>query len=178
MRTLFVMSAFALLLVSCSSVESLKEPVESLTTDWENTTTMVTDFVDNLQATQQELQNQFAEMTVPEGLTLSEESENQVSELKEDYQEEMGSITELSGEVSSFIGDWQAQAEKLTELKTGLESSALGADAMTTVQDLQAMVAAGKEDLEGWQGELADIRENTADMAEQFHTLMANLQGN
>ncbi len=178
MRTLFVMSVFTLLLSACSSVESLKEPVENLTKDWENTTTMVSDFVNDLQSTQQALQNQFAEMTVPEGLTLSEASENRVAELKDGYQEELGSLTDLSGEVSNFISGWQAKAAKLTELKTGLESSSLGTDAMATVEDLQGIVAEGKDELESWQGELADIRENTSDVVEQFHTLMANLQGN
>jgi hypothetical protein len=178
MKTLVVVSAFALLLVSCSNMENLQEPIENLTTDWGNTTTSVTGFVNSLQSTHRELQHQFAEMTVPEGLTLSEEAENQIAELQDGYQEELHSLTELSGEVSSFIGDWQSKAEQLTELRTGLVAGSLDAEAGATVENLQTIVNDGKKGLDKWQGELEDIRENTGEMVDRFREVIANSQGN
>lgn len=179
MRTLFVMSAFALFMTSCANhSDSFQEPIASLTTEWENTTTMVTDFVNSLQRTQQDLQNQFAEMTVPEELTLSEDSKNQIAELKDDYQEELSSLTDLSGEVSSFISTWQIEAEKLADLKINLSSGELGAGTLATVEALQETVEAGKAGLESWKGELVDIQANTSETLEEFEAVIANLQGN
>ncbi|PHN04128.1 hypothetical protein CRP01_23310 [Flavilitoribacter nigricans DSM 23189 = NBRC 102662] len=172
------MSAFALLMISCSEGEDLREPVVDLTTEWDNTTAVITQFINTLQRAQQEMQNQFAEMAVPEELTLNEQSQTQVTELRDNFQEELSSLTDLSGEISGFIGAWQSKAEKLTDLNVGLETGDLGSDSRSTLEELQETVEQGRNELESWKGELEDIQINTQDILEQFHTLIANLQGN
>lgn len=178
MRILLALGAFIFFLTSCSSPAEFREPIEKLASEWEHTTTAVTDFVNTLQSAQQDLQNQFAQMTVPEELTLSEESQKQVSELKENYQEELGSLTDLSREISNFVSGWQEQVENLTELKHGLETDDLGTDTMSKIEALKTAVANGQQSVENWTGELEDIQSNAADALEQFHMLIANLQGN
>lgn len=178
MRMLFGLSAFALLLSACSNVESFRAPVENLTTEWDNTTTMITDFVNTLQGTQQQLQNQFVELSVPEELTLSEDSKVQVAALQQRYQEELSGLTEVSSEVSSFVGDWQAKASQLNDLKSDLESGSLATEDMAAIEELQGMASEGQESLAGWLEEVEEIEENAADALEEFRTLIANLQGN
>lgn len=178
MRTLFVIGALALFFSSCSDVERFRAPIESLSTEWENTTAMATEFVNTLQTTQRDLQDKFAQLSVPEELTLSEASADQVAELKDDYQEELSSLTDLSQEVSTFISDWQGKEEMLNELKEGLAAGNLGGSTMGTIEAVQTNIEEAKSTIEDWQGELEDIRANNSEILESFSELIADLQGN
>lgn len=178
MRTLLVVfSAVALFFASCSNVESFRAPIEGLVSSWDSTTTVVTEFVSTLQGTQQSLQNQFAGLTVPEGLTLNEESTKQVAELTTSYQEQLGGLSELGQTVSTFVTDWQTKATALTELKDGLAAGKLGPETAETITSLQSSVEEAHTNLQEWNSELEEVKQNTTGITEQFKALIANLQG-
>ncbi|MCB0375134.1 MAG: hypothetical protein KDD04_04370 [Sinomicrobium sp.] len=179
MRALLATAFWAvLLLVSCNNVEDLREPIESLATKWENTTASVLEFVNKLQATQTDLQDQFAKMTIPEGLGLDEENLENVDNLKEGYQEQLAGLSDLSQTVNEFVGQWQEKATMLSQLRDGLAAGSLGIDAADTLKDLQDTVSDAEGALEEWQGDMEDIEENTSSIFSEFSALIANAQGN
>ena len=178
MKTLLMFSTAVLLFASCNNIAALKAPIEELASNWENTTTMMTDFVNTLQGTQSSLQDQFAQMQVPEGMQLDEEASGKVNELKSAYQEQIAGLSTLSESVSSFAGDWQTKAQQLGELKDGLASGKLGSDAMTIVESLTGVVAEAKTGLEDWQGDLGEIKENSSSIFQQFTGFINSIRGN
>jgi len=178
MRTLLLFSAIALAFVSCKNMEKFRAPIEGLTTNWDSTTSMLTDFISTLQNAQQELQSKYAQLTIPEGVALSEESAQQFADLKKNYNLHLGDLTELGQEVNDFVSDWQSQADNLTALKNDLSTGALGSETMEKVENLESTVESAKTSVEDWQGELEDVRENTDGLVEQFRAMVTKLQHN
>ncbi|MCB0631924.1 MAG: hypothetical protein KDD15_19395 [Lewinella sp.] len=179
MRTLLATAALAALsMVSCNNVEDLREQIESLATNWEKTTATVLEFVNKLQATQTDLQDQFAKMTIPEGLGLQEEDLENVDNLKEGYQEQLAGLSDLSQTVNEFVGQWQEKATMLSQLRDGLAAGSLDIDASDTLKNLQDAVSDAEGALEEWQGDMEDIEENAESIFGEFSALISNAQGN
>lgn len=163
---------------SCNNIENLREPIESLASDWEGTTAQVTEFLGTLQQSQTTLQDRFAKMVVPEGLMLDEDNRQHVEALREGYQEQLAGLSDLSQTVNDFVGQWQEKTGVLQQLREGLSAGTLDTDAMAMVTDLQSVATEAKEGLEEWQGDVADISENSAGIFEEFRALIRNAQGN
>lgn len=163
---------------SCNNVESLRGPIESLATKWENTTVMVVEFVNTLEGTQGNLQDQFAKMTIPEGLSLDENTSEKAETLREGYQEQLAGLADLSQSLSEFVGEWQEKGSTLVELQEGLDSGSLNSDAIDKVSDLEDTVRDAEGGLEEWRADLAEIQENTAGIFKEYNALIANAQGN
>lgn len=179
MKTPFCTALLAVLfLFACNTTESLQEPIENLTSDWEGLTAQVTEFIGTLQQTQTTLQNQVAKMTVPEGLTLDENNQQQVEILQEGYEEQLAGLSDLSQTFNDFVGQWQEKSAALNQLQENLAAETLPSDAMSTVSELQEMMTDAKAGLEEWQGDIEYITENTSGIFAEFRALISNAEGN
>lgn len=149
-----------LLVFACKGVEQHRAGIEELSTNWDNTTTAITDFQAQVSsdltnytkalAAVQPDEASRAKMT-PEQVTVWEASQKTVTDA-------LGAYAPLQKTVNDFAATWSEKSAEVTALKDGLASGKIEGDVDAKLAELNAMIATANENLTAWKASYATIK--------------------
>ncbi len=175
MRKLILLTMVAAVLASCSNVGKYKEAIESLSSDWDSTTSQVTAVVDQITQVQGQAKAALEGMNPSEKALsmMTEEQTGKLDMLKQTLQSQIGDLGALAQQAFEFVTKWQEEGNKLTALKDGLASGKLPDDVQATIDSLKGLVGTAGENVTAWT-EKANAAKQAVDSASQSYTeLMA-----
>lgn len=177
MRKLFLFAIVAFVLTSCSNVGKYKEAIETLSSDWESTTSQVTGAVDQITQAQEMAKSALASMNPSEEVaaTLNEEQTGKLNILKQATQAQMGDLGTLAQQAFEFVTKWQSEGEKLTALKDGLSSGKLPGDVQGTIDSLKGLISTAGENVTTWTGKVDAAKQAVASAQQSYTDLIASL---
>ena len=175
MRNLMILSLLALFTMSCSNVGKFSGAIESLGTDWDSATEMITGLAANISTEQNNLTGMLANMEIGDEIKnkLSEEALGQITQLTSQFTGQQTALSGVSQEVLGFISNWEEKGKMLTSLKEGLSAGKLSGDPQAQIDELTALVAEGKEKVGGWEGKVADISGQAKSISDQVAGILA-----
>lgn len=177
MRKLILFTILAIALTSCSNVGKYKEAIDTLSSNWESTTSEVTSAVDQITQAQEMAKSALASMNPPAEVaaTLNEEQTGKLNLLKQATQAQMGDLGALAQQAFEFVTEWQAEGEKLTALKDGLSSGKLPGDVQGTIDSLKGLVDTAGENVTTWTGKVNAAKEAVASAQQSYTDLIASI---
>ncbi len=179
MRKLIFLSILALAFTACNNVGKFKESIESLSSDWESTTSQVMAVVDQVSQAQTQAKSAMETMQPSEELAaqLNEEQKDKIGELQQKVQEQMATLGDLSKEAFEFVNKWQENGEKLEALEEGLSSGNLPSDAQSTIDELRAMVETANEKVSSWSEQANGAKEAVSNATQSYNEIVASAGG-
>ena len=165
MKKILFVAVAGLLLAACNNVNQFKAPIETLATQWDSTTTVVTNFATLLTQEIQNAQSMASGLPVSEDAMkkLSETTKTRLTELEASFQQESLGLSAIKTELDGFVQGWGEKTQLLTNLKEGLANKKLGKETATTISDLQAAVT--------------DAGTQVTTLTERLNAAKAKLQG-
>lgn len=142
------------LMVACGGgVEQYRAGIETLTADWDATTSAVTEFSNSVAGDL----SSFSQLAG--SLQLSEDVVKKLKpEQTTQWQNAQGALTQalqafapIRTQVGEFSKSWGEKAVEVQALKDGLAAGKLEGDVTGQIAGLTALVAQAKESLAGWQ---------------------------
>ena len=176
MRKLIILSLLAAALASCSNVAKYKEAIETLSADWEATTSKVSATVSQITEAQDQAKTALQAISPSEeaSASLTEDQSMKIGELQGVLQEQMGNLGQLAQKAFEFVNQWQEGSEKLEDLKTGLAEGKLPADAQSTIDNLKEMVTTAGEEVKGWESEVNTAKEAIKKVTDTYNELIGS----
>lgn len=174
MKKILFAAVAGLLLVACNNTEKFKAPIESLSTNWDSTTTVVAGFATMLTQEIANIQNYASGMVVTEEAKakLDDAGKAKLAELESGFTAESQAVTALNDEVNAFVTTWGEKAQKLTGLKDGLAAAKLPKDAQASIDELNTAITDAGTQVTAWTDKLnaakAKIGEIVKQHAEMF----------
>jgi len=167
-KVLFVAVA-GLLLAACNNVEQFRAPIESLTTQWDSTTNVVTNFATLLDQEIANAQAQAAGFTLSEDMMkkLKEEQKARLAELGSQYQQESQGLNAIKSDLEAFVQSWTEKSNTLTSLKDGLANKKLDENVEATISELQTAVSDAGTQVASWTERLNTVKTKLQDLAKQ-----------
>lgn len=172
-KTIFTL-AILFAMAACDSVGQFREPIQNLASDWENATSQVSEFANNLQAQQQE------HKSLMDNMQLSEEMKEKLGDAGmktvQDMQAKLASYgntyEDLGNQVEAFLSQWEEKGETLNSLQEGLESGSLPTDVQEKITSLKDMVANVEPTLSDWQTKLQATTQGVQSTAERYQSML------
>jgi hypothetical protein len=170
----------AFLLAACSNVDTHRAAIESLNSEWENTTGSVMAFANSLQ--QEQLQfNQTLSSVLPGEEAIAKVNDDERNKLLDAFNSLQGSGDQfgaISNELNTFVSEWSEKAAEVTALTDGLAAGNLPKDVVTQISALSAYAANAQTQLSGWQEQLDAARNSIASEKDAFQNVVAEVLPN
>lgn len=169
-----------LLFAACSGVETHRAAIESLSSEWDNTTNEVMDFANSLQQEQTNFHQELSEVA-PEEDALNTVKEDQQALLTDAYNslQSSGSVyNNLTNEVNEFLATWTEKSNEITALKEGLNEGQLPKNVTEQITNLNTFAAEATSKLSGWQEQLDAARSEVAAKMSTYETVVAEVLPN
>ena len=178
MKKVIAFAAFAVLLAACSNVGKYKPMIEELSANWDNTTSSVTDFVNQVTTVQSDMASMNKDLNVDAAVmeNWDEATQSQFSQIQSTASTSMKNLSGLSSEVDAFMTSWQEKSQELQALKDGLETGKLEGDVQGKIASLTAAANDASSKLEGWQTKLAEINASAANAKQMLADFMQNTE--
>ncbi|MCB0578773.1 MAG: hypothetical protein KDD10_05625 [Phaeodactylibacter sp.] len=177
MRKLILLSVLAVALASCSNVGKYKDAIESLSSDWESTTSQVTAVVDQINQAQAQAKSALEGMNPSEEVVaaFTDEQKTKLASLKQAVQGQMSDLGALSQQAFEFVSKWQEEGQKLTALKDGLASGKLPGDVQATIDSLKGLIGTAKENATTWAGKVESAQTTVASATQSYNSLVGGM---
>jgi chromosome segregation ATPase len=174
MKKILFAALAGLFLVACNSVAKYETPIQSLSTQWDSTATVVGNFAALVGQEIQNAQNMQAGMQLPEDVTkkMKEEQLGKMQELQASFQAQSNVLTEINNEVNAFVATWDEKGQSLTGLKDGLAAGKLNKDVDATISELQTVVSDAGSKVAAWTEKLNAAKEQMQALAMQSGELL------
>ena len=119
MKKLIAFALPLLFLVACNSVEKYRSGIESLTTQWDQTTTTVTEVAEMVSAEQANFQQNLSTMAIADEAMakIKDDKKTMVMDAYNAFQTSGTSFSAISGEINDFVSNWTSKAEEVNALK-------------------------------------------------------------
>jgi len=177
MKKILLAAVAGLLLVACNNTAKFEAPINSLSTKWDSTTTVVADFATMLTQEIANAQTMASGMVVDEKVKakLDEAGKAKLAELESGFQAESQALTALNDEVNAFVTGWGEKAQKLTTLKEGLAAAKLGKDTQANITELETAVTDAGSMVATWTEKLNAAKTRLTDIAKQHGDMFATV---
>lgn len=178
MQKFFLFAVLTLFLASCSNVGKFKDSIETLSGDWDSTTSAIVALSEKVTTAQNSWNQAKAGMAITEEMqsTLGEDVLGQITELVAGN----GAINEQFGGLSSgifeFVANWEEKGKMLTALKDGLTAGKLPENPQASIDELTALIAEGKEKMGGWETALTGAQSAAQGALARFTELTSGAQ--
>ena len=177
MKKLIAIVAPVLFLFACNSVEKYRAGIEELTSQWDETTQMVTDFASTVQAEQASFNESLSSMALDESTmpAMKSDAKEQLMAAYGAWQDAGNGYGNITSELNSFVAEWTTKAEEVNNLKEGLANGKLEGDVSAKIAELTTMVTDAGTKLEGWKEQFATAQAAVNSQKEQFQTMFAEV---
>lgn len=174
MKKILFVAVAGLLMAACNNVAQFKAPIEALTTQWDSTTTVVTNFATLLTQEVQNAQSMATGLPVSEDAMkkLDDATKTRLAELEKAFQQESQGLSSIKSELDGFVQSWGEKTQLLNGLKEGLASKKLGKETATTISDLQAAVTEAGSKVGAWTEQLNATKAKLEEIAMQHAKAM------
>lgn len=174
MRKLIFLTILSVAFASCSNVGKYKEAIESLSSDWESTTSQVKATVDQITEAQNQATTALQNMNPSEEVaaTLSDEQKNKIATVQQTVQSKVGDLGALAQQALEFIGKWQEEGEKLDALKEGLAGGKLPGDVQATIDSLKGMIGTAGEKVSEWASQVDSAKQAVASATQSYNDVI------
>lgn len=167
-------------LFSCGKgVEQHRASIETLATDWDATTSAVTEFQNTLNGDLSSFSQLAGSLRLGDDvkMKLKPEQVAQWDASQGAFTQALQGFAPIRTQVAEFSKAWGEKAVEVQALKDGLAAGKLEGDVNAKVAELSALVAQAKEQLAGWQAAHAAAKSATQTagdaMKVSFETLNA-----
>lgn len=159
-------------LVACNSVEKHRASIETLGTEWDNTTNMVTDFAASVEAEQAAFQMAADSSKVADDVAakLKEDKKTMLMEAYTAYTTAGAGYAAIKDEVSSFDASWKENAAKVQALKDGLAAGKIEGDVVAQVAELNTVIADAVTKLDEWKTRFEEAKTAVANAQTTYMT--------
>ncbi len=177
MKNLFAIALPLVFLVACNSVEKHRAGIETLATQWDETTNQVTEFAGTVQAEQASFQQNLAGLVVAEDAMakVKEDKKNLVTEAYASFQNAGASYASISAEIGNFVATWTEKAAEVNALKEGLAAGKLEGDVAAKVAELTTTATEASAQLTTWKEQLEATKSAVAAQQTQYQTVVAEV---
>lgn len=168
-------------LFACGGVEKHRASIESLDTNWDSTTTAVTEFSNTMNSDLATFSRTAADMRFSEEALkkLKPEQVTAWQNAQSAFAQSLQAFAPIRTQVAEFNKSWQAKATEVQALKDNLAAGTLEGDVATQVADLNALVAKANESLASWKTAHAAAKSRAQAAADalkaQYDTLSAQV---
>lgn len=141
-------------LFSCGKgVEQYRAGIETLATDWDATTSAVTEFTNTLNSDLSSFSQLAGSLRLSDEVQskLKPEQATQWQEAQAAFTQALQGFAPIRTQVAEFSKAWGEKAAEVQALKDGLAAGKIEGDVNAKVTELTALVAQAKEQLAGWQ---------------------------
>ncbi len=176
MKQLFALALPLLLLSACNSVEKHRASIETLSTQWDEATSSVTEFAGMLQTEQANFQQSVTGMQVSEDVLAKVKDAAKKDAITQGYaalQSAGTSMGSISAEVANFVTGWTEKAAEVNALKEGLANGKLEGDVPAKVAELTAMVTDATSKLTTWKEQFEQAKSTLAAQQADYQNLVA-----
>ena len=168
-----VLVALIFFTVSCGeSVEKYRNEIETLSTNWQETTNMVTDLLGKVQGEQSKAQTMLAQMEMPEGFTMTQDEVQEAQKLKATVQEKVGTLSSMVQTISAFAQDWQSKASEVEALTGALTSGEVGEGMEAKIESLKSTVDDARNKVDEWNSAYDDATQSYTSAYDDFMELL------
>lgn len=173
MKNVMLLLAVVVALSSCNNIEQLRQPIETLSSNWDSTTTQVTDLLGqvNSEAIKAEAMVKRLEFSDSAASNLSEDVKSQAASIQQDFKAKMEELSTLKSGMSEFATTWKEKASDLEALTSGLQAGQLPEGAAGSVKNLQDMISTAQTNLTDWSAKFETIRTTFSELYNKFVTL-------
>ena len=177
MKKLIAFALPLLFLVACNSVEKYRSGIESLTTQWDQTTTSVTEVAAMVSAEQTSFQENLSTLAVAEDAMakVKEDKKTMVMDAYNALQTSGTSFSAISGEINDFVANWTSKAEEVNMLKEGLASGKLEGDVTAQIAELTNMVTDAGTKVTSWKEQIEAAKTAIAAKQQEYQTVVAEV---
>ncbi len=168
-----ILIALVFVAFSCGdSVEKYRANIEKLSTDWQETTNMVTELLGKVQGDQAKAQSMMGQMTMPEGFAMTPENSQKAQELKSTVQNEAGKLGQMAQTIAAFAQDWTTKSAQVEALTGSLTSGEVAADTQMQIDNLKTSVDEARSKVDEWQSAYSDATDSYNSAYDSFMDLM------
>ncbi len=180
MKKLFFLFALPLLLVSCKGVEQYKAGIDELATDWDQTTTAITDFSGMVSADLTKYTQSLSDMQLDEtaAAKLKPEQTEALDQAKMAVVNALGAYPPLQKNIQEFVSTWTDKSAAVTALKDGLAAGKIEGDVPAQISELSGLVTTANENLTSWKGTYDTIKGGVDTAMGSLNELMASFASN
>lgn len=177
MKNLIVLIALVSLFGCKNSVETYRAGIEELVSNWDATTSSVTDFAGQVQAAAAGQSEKMSTLIIDELVfsKLKPEAQAKFNDAKSAAETANAGFGNIMSEVNSFVTDWTANAAQLTTLKDGLAAGKLEGDIAGQIAGLTTMVTDAQTKLESWKGAFSTVQGTSTSATDALAAVIAEL---
>ncbi|HRW74555.1 MAG: hypothetical protein R2787_12575 [Saprospiraceae bacterium] len=177
MKRLIAFALPLLFLVACNSVEKYRSGIESLATQWDQTTASVTEVAQMVTAEQANFDQNLTSMVVAEDAMakLKDDKKNMVMDAFNALQTSGASFGTIAGEVNDFVTNWTAKADQVNALKEGLANGKLEGDVTAQIAELTNLVTEAGTKVTSWKEQIEAAKAGIASKQEAYQTVVAEI---
>ncbi len=159
MKKILFFIALPLLLVSCKGIEQYQTSIDELASNWDSTTTTVTEFS---QMVSTDLTQQTQKLAGLDDMlasaTLSPEQTQTLEGAKKAALEALGGYPALQQNINEFVTTWTEKSAAVTALKDGLAAGKIEGDIPAQISELSGLVTTAAENLTTWKGTFETVK--------------------
>ncbi len=176
MKKVLAFAAFALIFASCSNTAKLKPMIEELTSNWDNTTSRITEFANTVKSEQSNWMTASKDMQVaPEAMAKWDDAmKAKYSEIQSAAEANSGNISGIASELDAFVSSWTEKGKEIKALQDGLASGKLGNDAQAKIAELTAAATDAGSKLADWQSKFDEVKMAAKNAKQMFAEFMTN----
>ncbi len=176
MKHLFLLVAAVMAFATCTSnsTDRYADQINSLSKDWNATTTAATDFAKTLKAEVETWKDMYAGMYAEKSFieTLTEEQQQRLNELKTTCAGHGELYKNMAAEVDQFVKDWSEDSKKMAKLREGLESRYLPPALTESIDPLRKKMETAQQQISQWQETLASTKESCFDTCGEYASIV------
>lgn len=165
-------------MVACGGgVEQYRAGIETLATDWDATTSAVTEFSSTIGNDLSSFSQLAGSMQLSEDVTkaLKPEQATQWQGAQAAFTQALQAFAPLRTKVGEFTKTWGEKAAEVQALKDGLAAGKLEGDVAGQIASLTTLVTQAKDSLTGWQTEHAAAKTGAQTAADALKALYDTL---
>lgn len=176
MKKVLSFVAIALILGACNSVAKFKPMIDELATNWDSTTSQITEFANSVKTEQANWTNATTTMTVaPEAMAKWDDAAKaKYEEIKKSADASSTGISGITTEVDSFISAWKEKSNQVQALKDGLAAGKIEGDVKAQIADLTASATDASSKLADWKTKFDSVKAAASTAQQQFTEFMAS----
>ena len=177
MKRLIAFALPLLFLVACNSVEKYRSGIESLATQWDQTTASVTEVAQAVTAEQANFDQNLSAMVMGEDIIakLKDDKKNMVMDAFSALQTSGASYGAIASEVNDFVANWTAKADQVNALKEGLANGKLEGDVTAQIAELTNLVTEAGTKVTSWKEQIEVAKAGIAAKQEAYQTVVAEI---
>ncbi len=164
---------------ACSnvSVDEYREPIQNLSSEYDETGEAVMAFSDSLRQGQLDLQATVNEMqlTTDQKRALSDAQKERYDTVRQKITEKIETYRDLQQNLRSFVEEWNQQGNTLNTLKSGLQQGDLPSETPEQVGELKQVVSEAKTKLDDWKSTYESNKQSVKELNEEVKTMMSDL---